>query len=486
MRVLRKALFTLAAFTLLSGPVAMGQDAAAVLEAASKAMGTASVTSIEYQGTGSSYNFGQAINVNSPWRYMILKKYVADIDYAKPAMREEMDRTLVDGSMPFAGFQQSQAISGSDAWNVTVTAPDGAPAPATVLERQLQIWLTPIGFLKAASAGHAAMKTQGANKVVAFMTADGHKIEGTIDARNLIVKTETWIDNPVLGDMPIVTTFANYAAFSGVKFPTRIVQTEGGYPVLELAVSAVKPNGAAAFDAPANVRGATLPPIEVKTQKIGEGVWFLVIGGYNSVLVEFKDYLVMIEAPMDDGHSIALMAEAARLVPGKPVKYAVNSHNHFDHLGGARGFAAEGVTIIAPAANVAYYQRVMLLPHAMNPDKLSLSGKRAVFEGVQTKRVLTDGMQRLELYVVPLKTHSDGMIVAYLPRDKILVEADAYIPMPLNAAPTAKPDPYFLPFTLDFYETVRKLKLDVGPIAPLHGRMSSWGEMTKMIGKPSQ
>jgi glyoxylase-like metal-dependent hydrolase (beta-lactamase superfamily II) len=283
-----------------------------------------------------------------------------------------------------------------------------------------------------------------------------------------------------------VTTFANYSAFSGIKFPTKIVQTEGGYPVLELAVSAVKPNGAAAFATPASVRGATGPAIQVKTQKIGDGVWFLVIGGYNSVLVEFKDYLVMVEAPMDDGHSIALLAEAKRLVPGKPVKYVVNSHNHFDHLGGVRGFAAEGVTIIVPAANVAYYQKVMLLPHTMNPDKLSLSGKRAVFEGVQTKRVLTDGAQTLELYDVPLKTHSDGMIIAYLPKDKILVEGDAYNPMPLNAPPGAKPDAYFLPFTLDFYDTVRRLKLDVGPIAPLHGRMSTWDEMTKMIGKPAQ
>jgi len=485
MRILTKALIAMAAFTLLNAPRAFAQDAAATLDAATRVMGVGNVTSIEYEGTGSSYNFGQAINVTSPWRHMILKNYVADIDYATPAMREEMNRTLMDGSMPFAGFQQTQAISGKDAWNLTVTAPEGAAAPAAVLERQLFLWLTPIGFLKAAAANHATVRTQGANKIVTFKTADGHKFEGTIDAQNLIVKTETWMDNPVLGDMPMVGTFSKYSDFSGIKFPKKIVETEGGYPVLELEVSAVKPNGAAAFSAPASVRGATVPPIQVKTEKIGEGVWFLVIGGYNSVLVEFKDYLVMVEAPMDDGHSIALMAEARKLVPGKPIKYAVNSHNHFDHLGGVRGFAAEGVTIIAPAANVAYYRKVMLLPHTMNPDKLALSGKRAVFEGVQTKRVLTDGTQTLELYVVPLKTHSDGMIIAYIPREKILVEADAYIPMPLNAPPTAKPDAYFLPFTLDFYDTVRRLKLDVGPIAPLHGRMSTWDEMTKMIGKSS-
>ncbi len=122
---------------------------------------------------------------------------------------------------------------------------------------------------------------------------------------------------------------------------------------------------------------------------------------------------------------------------------------------------------------------------ALNPDTLSLSGKQAIIEGVQAKRVLTDGTQTVELYVIPLKGHSDAMIIAYLPKDKLLVEADAYVPGPLNAPPSVKPDPYFLPYTVDLYERLRKIKLDVGPIAPLHGRMTSWDEMTKTLGMPN-
>jgi glyoxylase-like metal-dependent hydrolase (beta-lactamase superfamily II) len=315
------------------------------------------------------------------------------------------------------------------------------------------------------------------------MTADGHKVEGTINAQNLVVRTETWIDNPVLGDMPIETTFSSYANFGGIKFPTRILQKEGGYPVLDLAVIDVKSNSAVAIDVPANVRGMHVPPVRVESTKIDEGVWYLTGGTHHSVLVEFKDYLVMIEAPLDEDRSNAIIGEAHRLAPGKPIKYIVNTHNHFDHLGGVRTFIAEGAIVIAPAPNVTYYRKIFLLPHTLKPDKLSQSMKQAAIEGVQTKRVLADGTQTVELYVIPIKGHSDAMIIAYMPKNKLLVEADAYVPGPLNAPPSARPDPYFLPFTVDLYERLQQLKLNVGPIAPLHGRMTSMAEMLRTIGK---
>ena len=483
MRIAARAFSSLALCILANGALAWGQEVTATLESASQAMGITNVTSLHYRGSGSSYNFGQAINVAAPWRHLILKNYAADIDFTLPAMREEMDRTLLDGTAPFGGFLQVQFVSGSDAWNQTGDPPVASPAPAALEERKLQIWLTPAGFLKGALANHATVKRQGANTIVTFVTPDGHKVEGTINAQNLVMKTETWVNDSVLGDMAIDTAFSGYMNFESMKFPTRILQKEGGYAVLDLTVRDVKANGAAAIDVPANVRGSRVPLVKVVSTRIADRVWYLTGGTHHSVLVEFNDYLAMIEAPLDEERSNALIEETRRLAPGRPIKYVVNTHNHFDHLGGVRTFVAEGATVIAPAPDVAYYREVFLLPHTLKPDKLFQSTKQAIIEGVQTRRVLTDGTQTVELYVTPIKGHSDAMIIAYLPKDKLLVEADAFVPGPLNAPVSAKPDPYFLPFTIDLYERLQKLQLDVGPIAPLHGRMTSMTEMLRTIGK---
>jgi len=388
-----------------------------------------------------------------------------------------MYRTNPDGSAPFGGFTQIQLVSGDTAWNMAGNPVAPVAAPANVAARQLQIWLTAPGFIKGAMANHATIK----GNVITFMTPDKHKVEGTLDAQNMVVKTETWIDDPVLGDTPIVTTFADYKDSNGVKFPTTIAQSQGGYPVLQLTVSAVKPNGAVAMDVPSSVQGAQVPPVNVVSQKIGNGVWYLTGGTHHSLVAEFNNYIVLVESPLDPNRASAVIAEAHKLVPNKPITYVINSHNHFDHLGGIRTAAAEGATIITPASNVAYYQKIFAYPHTLNPDKLSQSGKKPKIEGVQTKRVLTDGTQEIDLYVQPITGHNDAMMLIYFPKDKILSEADAFTPA--GTAPPAAGPAMPNPFSVQLYDEIQQLHLDVDKIAPLHGRMTSLAELKLMIDK---
>src|SRR5205823_846721 len=116
--------------------------------------------------------------------------------------------------------------------------------------------------------------------------------------------------------------------------PTMIVQKQGGYPVLDVTVSGVQPNASLNLPVPDAVRSAKLPAVNVTSQKIGDGVWLLAGGSHNSVLVEYPNYLVMIEAPLDEARSMAVIAESKKLAPNKQIKYLINTHHHFDHSGG--------------------------------------------------------------------------------------------------------------------------------------------------------
>src|SRR5262245_23998126 len=225
---------------------------AGTLEAANAALGTAQINSIQFSGTGKWYQFGQAPNPTLPWPQFDVSAYTQTINYATPASRVQMTRkqTIEPGRERPAPAEQrpDQYVSGPTAWNLAPAA--GAPAgsapvataqPAAVEERLMEIWTTPQGFLKAATANNATSQPSGSGSEVSF-TADGHKYVGTINSENHVERVQTWIDNPVLGDTPVEFVFADYKDFGGITFPSRIVRTQGGYPVLEITVTSVKAN----------------------------------------------------------------------------------------------------------------------------------------------------------------------------------------------------------------------------------------------------
>jgi glyoxylase-like metal-dependent hydrolase (beta-lactamase superfamily II) len=279
--------------------------------------------------------------------------------------------------------------------------------------------------------------------------------------------------------MLVETTYSGYKDFNGVKFPTMIVQKQGGFPVMDLAVTSAQANTDLSLTVPDAVKTATIPPITVQSQKLADGVWWLGGGTHHSVLVEYPNYLVMIEGPLNDARSLAVIAEAKKLAPNKPIKYLVNTHHHFDHSGGIRAYVAEGATIITADVNKPFYQQTFKMPRTMEPDELSKHPKSATFITVKDKYVLSDGGQSIEIYRREGDNHSSTMMMAYLPKDKILVEADDFTPAPPGAP---SPGPRAHGYTVNLYENVQRLKLDVVTIAPLHGFVAPFSELQKSAG----
>ena len=457
----------------------------AVIDAAAAALGAAGLRSIQYSGFGSDYIFGQGYDGSYPWPRFTVPAITVAIDYTTPALRDDRRRAQAEnpplggGFQPMVGEQrQVWLLSGGYAWDMV----GSRVAPAAVERdmrsavegRTTQIWLTPQGFIKAAQAGPATVRTdtvRGAKKtVIAVTTPTKVTLEGTLNDQNLLERIETWTANPVLGDMKIEAIFSGYKDFGGVKFPTRIVQRSGGFPVLDLTITDVMPNAAVAIEVPASVRQATPPAAALVAEKISDGVW-MIPGGAKSVAIEFRDHVIVVEAPETEARSIAGIDAVKKSIPNKPITYIINTHSPFDHLGGLRTYAAEGATIVTHAANIPFYEQAWANPRTINPDRLAKSGRRPVFEGIVGSRTFRDDTRELVIYHLAGNMHNPGLLMVHLPKERILVEADSYTPTnTMTEAPAGVAN------LAQFYDAVERLGLDVEQVIPIHGRLTTLAE----------
>lgn len=463
---------------------------AASLQEAVEALGASTTQSIEYSGTGQWFQFGQAPAPNLPWPPFDVSRYVANVDYTKASARVQIVRKQVveaGRNRPAPTEQRAdQYINGNVAWNLAPpansppgTAPVATLQPAAVEERSAEIWLSPQGFLKAALANQATTKRSKGGAEVSFSPDGKHRYVGTLNAKNQLEKVRTWIDNPVLGDTLFEARYSGYKDFGGVQFPTHIVRTQGGHPVLDIQVAEVKVNAETPLSVPAEIANASAPAITVTANKLAEGVYYLTGGTHHSVAIEQGDHIVLVEAPLNEARSQAVIAKVKETIPGKPIKYLVNTHAHFDHSGGLRTYVAEGTTIVTHRGNEAYYKKVWSAPHTLNPDSLAQAGKPARIDTFTGKKVLADAKHPVEIYPIAGSSHNDAFALIYLPNEKILIEGDAYTPVAANAPIPTPPNPY----SVNLYDNIRKLKLDVDQIAALHGpRVVKLADLRAAIG----
>ncbi len=447
--------------------IGSAQDAKSVIEATIKNMGD--VKSVQYSGSGGQSALGQGVNPESTATRAELKSFTRTVDYDKLATRNE----AVGATAPIP----TQFLLADKAWQQSGTN-IAAASPAVTTDRQLQLWMTPHGFLKGALANNATMK-RGKVTTLSYTVMGKYRFTGTISADNVVEKVESMAYNPVLGDMIVETTYSDYRDFGGFRFPGKIVQKQGGFQVLDLSVSAAKTNVPIDVTVPDAVRQATPPAVQVTSQKLSDGVWYLTGGSHHSVLVEFSDHVTVIEGPLNEERSTAVIAEVKKLVPSKPIRYLVNTHYHFDHSGGLRTYVAEGATIVTHQSNEPFYQKTFKAPHSLNPDRQFREKKKAKILAVGAKHSLSDATRTVELHLIQGNPHNSGIVMAYLPKEKLLVEVDVYTPLPPNAQPPSTPNPA----TVNLYENIQRLNLDVNQIAPLHGRLVTVEDLKKTIGK---
>jgi glyoxylase-like metal-dependent hydrolase (beta-lactamase superfamily II) len=442
-----------------------------ILQQAEKAMGN--VQTIQYSAAGVNGNFGQALSSGAEWPRRAVTAYTRTINYDQKSSSEQ----IAFAQDVFGGRKQNAQVNGDKAWNGGPEAP--IPQLPAAEERQLQICITPHGFVKAALMALDA-KVDSAAGGISFTALGKYKLTGYFNDSRFLTRVETSIADPLLGDMPLTIAYSNYKEFRNTVFPTKILQSQGGFPVWDLTVSNVRVNLPAEIQIPEAVRNARPPQTTVHSSNIADGVWFLAGGTHHSLLVEFKDYAVVVEAPLNEERSLAVLAEAQRLIPNKPVKYVVNTHHHFDHAGGLRTYVAQGATVITHESNKDYFENIFQRPATIFPDLLAKSPKPPIIQGVADKFVLTDGRQNIEVYTTEGDSHTDDLLIAYLRSPKILAEADSYTPQDPDGS---TPSPASAN-AIALYNNIQRLKLNVSTIAPIHGRGAvTMAEFKKFVGK---
>ena len=444
---MRSLLAAVASLALVIAPAVAGaQDGRAGLDALARALGAGGVTSLEYAGNGTVYAVGQSHTPGSAWTRFSAKSYVRTINYETGSMRDEIVRTQGEnpprggGQQPVRGEQkQVFVVSGDHAWNVVGDTP--APAALALADRQFQLWSTPHGLVKAALMGKGSLQ----GRTLTVSVPGRFKAEALVGEQGLVDRVVGTIPHAVLGDLPVEITYADYKDFGGVKFPTKIRQTAAGHPSLDLTVTDVRPNAAVTIAAPDSIRQTTAPYARVTSQMVADGVWYLTGGTHHSVVIEMKDSVIVVEGPLTE----------------------------------ERAFASVNVPVITHESARSYMERALSGPSTIAPDRLARSGLRGRVEGVRGKRVISDGSRTIEIHHIAGNLHADDLLMVYLPKEKLLVEADVFTPLAPDATPPTPPSPY----TVGFADHLGKLGLAVNQFVPIHGRMVPAAELQRTIGR---
>ncbi len=462
-------------------------DAHTLINQAEQALGSSQLKSLSISARGTGSTFGQAYQPAMAWpglNYSVLNRAM---NFETAAFREEFGRSRSEptggGAVPLLGQGEQRSVGfvqGDFAWNAAGNA--AAPAPLAVAARQHDLWLgTPHGALKAARKFNATsasrMEAGKAVNTLSFTVPGAFAATLVLDERNVITRIESTQPHPVLGDTAVVTRFSDYRDIGGqLRYPMRMQQSMGAFDVFDVTTGQVHVNAQVDISTPDNVRSARET---VTSTAVAEGVWFLAGGSHNSVAIEMANEIVLVESPLYDARALAVINAANALVPGKKVGTVINSHHHFDHAGGLRAAVGEGATLVTSAMAKPYFERTFANPNRVAPDHMAKSGRAARIVGFEGKHTITDGKRTIEVHDMQGSVHAQGFNMVWLPKERLLIEADAYTPGPPGSPPPPAPNAN----QVNLVQNIERLGLPVDRILPLHSRVATMAELLQQSGR---
>jgi glyoxylase-like metal-dependent hydrolase (beta-lactamase superfamily II) len=305
----------------------------------------------------------------------------------------------------------------------------------------------------------------------------------------LISKLATRENDYLRRDTDLEITYSNWQkATGGLQYPADITMTYGGMVILQerrgnfqanptLAADLFKFPASASptYDAADATRGerssqffqifaqAGLPrdtlQLTVTPKEIAPGVFFIGGSSHNSLAIEQSNGIAVVEAPLDEARSKAVIAWVKSKWPGKPITYIISDHHHIDHSSGLRTYAAEGATLVTGAASEQFFIKNMAAKSSIEPDALELNPKAVVVKAVPANGsfAIPDALRPISVYHVT-STHAADMVMAFVEKEGVVFISDIYTP-PGDPGPSAK----------ELDDAIVKFGIKVNTIAGGHG-----------------
>ena len=389
-----------------------------------------------------------------------------------------------------------QGLDGKVAFNVNSANQNATPAFGNQASDRRQEYLRhPLTLVRAALGPNAKLsnsRMQGADRMVDITIDDLPALTLTINATTkLPSRISQMVDNNIFGDTLQATEFTDYKAVNGLQLPTLFTNWQDKREIGQIRIHRTTIDGdVGALTAPASLastqtggrgggRGGNAPAGN-PAQELAKGLWRVTGTTHHSLIVEFNDHLMVVEANNPE-RVAAVWAKAKELRPNKPITQLLVTHHHYDHTAGVRDAVARGVTeIITHQYNVNFISEILKRPHTINPDALTNMTKSGTFKmpkitAVGDSAVIKDSSMTINLYHLLDNTHADSNLLIFFPASKVLTQVDVYMPNDARHIIPGEPLGH-APWNRNVMENIKFRKIQVDSHAPLHGDVVPWSK----------